>query len=204
MLADRHVAILIFDDVEVLDFAGPFEVFSVAGREVSGREGAFAVYTVAETTAPIQGRGGLAVVPAHTFETAPVADVVVVPGGWGARAAMRNEAIGRWVLAQTSTADVVLSVCTGALILGAAGLLDGLPVTTHASALHLLSEVAPAADVRAGERYLDTGAIVTAAGISAGIDAALHVVARLTGEDHAAATARHMEYAWSPNKAGQG
>jgi transcriptional regulator GlxA family with amidase domain len=183
------VTILIFDDVELLDVAGPFEVFSVAGRE-----GAFDVQTVAETTNPIRTRGGLTVTPDMPLQDASAADVLVVPGGQGARTAMHRDAVLDWVRTGAETAEIVLSVCTGAFILAQAGLLSGCTVTTHHSVLDRLAELAPDAAVVDDQRFVDNDAIVTAAGISAGIDAALHVVGRLCGSAHAAATARHMEY----------
>lgn len=183
------VAILLFDDVELLDFAGPFEVFSVAGRD-----GAFDVQTVAETGAPIRTRGGLTVTPHVVLDEMPAADVLVIPGGQGARTAMHREVVLNWARDGAQTAEVVLSVCTGSFILARAGLLDGCTATTHHSVLDRLAELAPNATVVGDQRVVDNGAIVTAAGISAGIDAALHVVGRLCGSAHAAATARHMEY----------
>lgn len=191
----RTVHVLIFDDVELLDFAGPFEVFSVAGRD-----GAFDVHAVAESTAPIRTRGGLTVTPDATLAGAPDADVLVVPGGQGARTAMHRADVLDWARTGAKTAEVVLSVCTGAFILARAGLVGGSTVTTHHGGLERLSELAPDAQVVGDRRFIDNGAIVTAAGISAGIDAALHVVARLCGAAHAEATARHMEYtssAWT-------
>ena len=186
----RTVAILLFDEIELLDFAGPFEVFSVAGRD-----GAFDVQTVAETTVPIRTRGGLTVTPDASLDETPNTDVLVVPGGQGARSAMRREAVLDWVQTGAETAEIVLSVCTGAFILARAGLLGGCTVTTHHSALDRLAELAPDAEIADDRRFIDNGTIVTAAGISAGIDASLHVVERLCGSAHAAATARHMEYA---------
>lgn len=186
----RTVHILLFDAVELLDFAGPFEVFSVAGRD-----GAFDVQTVAEATAPIRTRGGLTVTPDTALDEAVDADVLVVPGGQGARTAMHREDVLTWVRAAADTADVVLSVCTGAFILARAGLLDGCTVTTHHGGLDRLETLAPRAQVVRDRRFVDNGAVVTAAGISAGIDAALYVAARLCGPAHAEATARHMEYA---------
>lgn len=189
MPVPRTVAILLFDAVEVLDFAGPFEVFSVAGRD-----GAFDVRTVAETTAPICTRGGLTVTPDAALEAGPAPDVLVVPGGQGARTAMHRDAVLNWVRAGAASAEVVLSVCTGAFILARAGLLKGRTATTHFSVLDRLGELAPGAEVVRGRRFIDNGPVVTAAGISAGLDAALHVVGRLAGTAHAEATARHMEY----------
>ena len=183
------VAILLFDEVELLDFAGPFEVFSIAGRD-----GTFDVQTVAETTTPIRTRGGLIVTPGAALGEASHADVLVVPGGQGARTAMHRDNVLNWVQTGAKTAELMLSVCTGAFILAQAGLLGGCTVTTHHSVLDRLEELAPDAEVVGDRRFIDNGAIVTAAGISAGIDAALHVVGRLCGSSHAVATARHMEY----------
>lgn len=190
----RTVGILLFDDVEVLDFAGPFEVFSVAGRR-DGLE-LFRVLTVAEAPRPILTRGGLSVNPHHDLEDAPPLDLLVVPGGFGTRREMHNERLVAWVRERVAGAEATLSVCTGALILGRAGLLDGKDVTTHHGALDLLRETAPAARVHPDRRVLDNGALVVAAGISAGIDAALHLVGRLHGVQVARETARYMEYDW--------
>ncbi|HET9984142.1 MAG TPA: DJ-1/PfpI family protein, partial [Longimicrobiales bacterium] len=195
MGSPRNVAVLVFDDVEVLDFCGPFEVFSVTGR----REDLdlFHAYTVAERPAAVAARGGLAVLPAYTLADAPPADVLVIPGGFGTRREMNNAALVAWVRDAAARAELVLSVCTGALILARAGLLDGLQATTHHGALDLLESVAPETRVRRDRRIVDNGRIVVSAGISAGIDAALHVVAKLHGRDRALETARYMEYDWS-------
>jgi transcriptional regulator GlxA family with amidase domain len=190
----RHVAIAIFDDVEVLDFCGPFEVFAVCGR----RSGIapFEVHTIAESVRPILARHRLSVNPTFAFDSpdAPRADIVLVPGGFGTRREMKNPAMLEWVRRATSEAELVLSVCTGALILGAAGLLDGREATTHFGAYEELRTVAPRCRVRTDMRYVDTGRLITSAGVSAGIDMALHVVARLLGDDVAQETARYMEY----------
>lgn len=195
MGSPRNVAVLVFDDVEVLDFCGPFEVFSVTGR----REDLdlFHAYTVAERPTAVAARGGLAVLPAYTLADAPPADVLVVPGGFGTRREMNNAALVAWVRDVAARAELVLSVCTGALILARAGLLDGLQATTHHGALDLLESVAPETRVRRDRRIVDNGRIVVSAGISAGLDAALHVVAKLHGRDRALETARYMEYDWS-------
>jgi len=188
----RPVAILVFDDVEVLDFAGPFEVFAVAD-ELHGH-GAFQVFTVAETPGTVRAVNGLKIVPHHTLESAPAPAVVVVPGGIGTRALLQRSALLEWIRQRAKRAEVTLSICTGALVLARAGLLDGLRVTTHHECVDLLRELAPAAVVDPSRRFHDNGAIVTAAGISAGIDASLHLVARLLGAGAAEATMRHMEY----------
>jgi transcriptional regulator GlxA family with amidase domain len=191
----RAVAILLFDDVEVLDFAGPFEVFGVTGKRENATP--FTVFTVAEEHGIIRARNGLNVAPTHSFADCPPPDVLVVPGGYGTRREMHNRLLVDWIRVQGAGAEVILSVCTGALLLARAGLLAGLEVTTHHGALDLLAETAPDAVVRTDQRFVDNGRIITSAGISAGIDAALHVVARLLGEAQARETAAYMEYEWS-------
>ena len=190
----EKVAILIFDDVEILDFCGPFEVFSVAGKEVGEKH--FQVFTVAEKLSPVRTANGLSVNPDHDLEGCPRADVLVVPGGWGSRAAMKNQRIVDWLKERSAKAGIVLSVCTGALILGRAGLLDGLAATTYHKSFELLAEAAPRTEQRPGERFVDNGRIITSAGVSAGIDAALHVVEKLLGRKTAQQTAGYMEYNW--------
>ena len=188
----RRVAILIFDDVEVLDFAGPFEVFAVAD-ELQGHA-VFDVFTLAEGPGTVRAVNGLKVVPDHTLESAPAPDVLVVPGGAGTRALLRRPALLEWIRTRARRAEITLSVCTGALVLARAGLLDGLRVTTHHEVLDLLRQLAPAATVDPSRRFHDNGALLTAAGISAGIDCSLHVVGRLLGPAAAEATMRYMEY----------
>ena len=188
----RTVGILIFDDVEVLDFAGPFEVFSVTGRRDDSNP--FDVFTVAEEVRPIAARNKLMVTPAHSFESAPHIDILVVPGGYGTRREMLNEGVLAFVADRADKAEIVLSICTGALIMGRAGLLDGMPVTTHHLALDELKKAAPAAQVQGDRRIIDNGKFVIAAGVSSGIDAAFHVVARLLGDSVAHETAGYIEY----------
>lgn len=190
----RRTAILLFDDVEVLDFAGPFEVFAVTD-ELSSRQ-RFEVFTVAERPGPVLARNGLKILPDHTLITAPAADVLIVPGGYGTRALLTHDAVLEWIRGQAAVAEAIISVCTGALVLARLGLLDGLDVTTHRENLAELARLAPAARVHGDRRFHDNGRILTAAGISAGIDVSLHVVGRLHGVDDAAATARYMEYPW--------
>ncbi len=190
----RDVAVLIFDDVEILDFCGPLEVFSVAGKAAGDEH--FQVFTVAESKFPIRTANGLSVNPDYALGDCPQARVLVIPGGWGSRAAMQNPVILDWLNRNADQAEVVMSVCTGALILGRAGLLDGLAATTFHTAFDLLAQAAPRTELRPGERFVDNGKVVTSAGISAGIDAALHVVGRLTDQETARQTAEYMEYRW--------
>ena len=188
----KHVGILVFDDVEVLDFAGPFEVFAVAD-ELSGHA-AFNVFTVGLRPGVVRANNGLKVVPDYTVDDCPVPAVLVVPGGIGTRALMGNPVIIEWIRSASGRSEVTLSICTGALLLAKAGLLDGLRVTTQHDLLGMLGELAPLAVVDPGARFHDNGAIVTAAGISAGIDASLHVVGRFLGAGSAEGTATYMEY----------
>lgn len=193
-----NVAILLFDDAEVLDFCGPFEVFSVT-RRVSDGSRPFYVYTVAETDGPIIARNGLSVNPGHTFATCPHTDILLVPGGQGTRKQIYNNVAVDWVRHQAHRAQHVLSVCTGALLLAKAGLLDGLHVTTFHTSYDTLGEMAPSAVLCPGQRYADNGKVITSAGISAGIDMSLHVVEKILGREQAQHTARYMEYAWDPD-----
>ena len=190
----RRVGILLFEEAEPLDYAGPFEVFVAAGRRANLEP--FEAFTVAERAGLVTTRGGLRVHADHGFADAPRADVLVVPGGFGSRRAMRDKATLAWVTERAGQAEAVLSVCTGALILGAAGLLEGKRATTHFGSYDLLREVAPGATVCPGARYLDNGQVVVAAGVSAGIDAALHLVGRYLGDDLADECAAYLEYDW--------
>lgn len=197
----RNVGILIFDDVEVLDFAGPFEVFSRTVRDdvmpkAQPAQGdpdmPFHVFTVAASAEPVLAIGGLRVVPDATFETAPPIDVLVVPGGYGTRPLLENEAVLAWVKQTAETAGTVTSVCTGALLYARLGLLTGRAATTHWAALDLLASLDPTIRVDRERRWVDDG-IITSAGVAAGIDMALYVVETLCGEETAARTARYIE-----------
>jgi transcriptional regulator GlxA family with amidase domain len=197
-MTTRNLAILLFNDVEVLDFCGPLEVFSVAARRRDPP--AFRVYTVGEGPGPVLARNGLSVNPDFQLDHCPQPEILLVPGGLGTRRELHNERLLDWISGTAAAAELVLSVCTGALLLGKLGLLDGLEATTHHGSFSLLREIAPQATVREDRRYLDNGRVVTSAGIAAGIDMSLHVVSRLLGPDAAAATAGHMEYPWEEGK----
>jgi len=188
----KNVAILVFDDVEVLDFAGPFEVFAVTDEIRSHAE--FNVATVAPVPGAIRARNGLRVVPDLAIEECPPPRILVVPGGSGTRALLGNAVLIEWIRTMSRASEVTMSVCTGALLVAQAGILDGRRVTTHHDAVDTLRRLAPKAIVDPGARFHDTGSVITAAGISAGIDCSLHLVGRLLGDDAAAATAAHMEY----------
>lgn len=193
----RRVALFVFDEAEVLDVAGPFEVFSVTGRR-HGLE-PFAVSLVAERPGLVTLRNGFRVEPHTTLAKTPAPDLLIIPGGQGTRREMHNPAVIDWVRRAAPRAELILSVCTGALVLASAGLLDGLEATTHHGAIDLLRSTAPSAQVREGVRFLDNGKVVVSAGISAGIDMSLHVVGRLLGQEMAEETAAYMEYHWDRN-----
>jgi len=190
----RQVAVLLFADVDILDFAGPFEVFGVTG----GRDGPelFEVVTVAAERSPISARNGLSINPTYSFEDCPTCQVLVVPGGPGTRREKNNAAMLDFIRRHADNADHVLSVCTGALLLAKAGLLDGLSATTHHHAMDELRNDAPATTVLDQARVVDNGKFILSAGVSAGIDAALYTVAQLHGLDQAIETAARMEYDW--------
>ena len=193
----RTVAIVIHDSVELLDFAGPGEVFEVAGGLATDRgRRALRVITVGPTAAPVRSQGFLDIVPNFAAGAAPAPAVLVVPGGDRA-VALSDPGFLRWIEGAAARAEVALSVCTGAFVLGAIGALDGREVTTwHGRVAHLAAAV-PRARVVAGRRFVDSGEVVTTAGVSAGIDGALHVVARLLGTRIARRTAAYMEYDWT-------
>lgn len=192
----RTVGILVFDDVEVLDFCGPFEVFSTArphGR-TSDSPNLFQVMLIAEDLRMVTARGGLMVLPHHTIEDHPRLDIVLVPGGPGTRRERLNSRLLAWVARQSGTSEIMTSVCTGAFLLAQAGLLDGLRATTHWASVDWMRETYPDVQMEANTRFVDEGKIVTSAGVSAGIDMALHIVERLHGKEAADWTARRMEY----------
>jgi putative intracellular protease/amidase len=190
----RTVAIVVFPGVELLDFAGPGEVFAAA--QLPGGP-AFKVLTVAESKAPVTSQGFVTITPQHTFADCPATDVVVVPGG---SVPVRNQALREFVLERSEKAELMMSVCNGALVYAAAGMLEDLEATTHHSALQELALLEPSARVFTNRRFVDNGHVLTSAGVSAGIDGALHAVARLCGEEVAWRTARYMEYDWRPDE----
>jgi transcriptional regulator GlxA family with amidase domain len=193
----RMVAILVFPEVEVLDFCGPFEVFSVTrlGEDRRREEPSpYEVIVVAEQNEVVVATGGLKVVPDHKLDDCPPLDVLVVPGGWGTRREMNNDRLIAWVEARARQVTALTSVCTGSLLLGKAGLLDGKRATTHWRALEEMRGLFPAIKVIDDQHVVEEGDMMTSAGISAGIDMALRVVARHHGDEVARATARYMEY----------
>lgn len=189
----RKVAILLFDEVEVLDFSGPYEVFAMAGKQ----GGDFELFTVAEDVRAIRAVGGLKLLPDYAIRECPRPDLLIVPGGMGTRREVSNLALLEWIAATAEECELLLSVCTGALLLAAAGLLAGLDITTHHNAIPLLRELAPkSARIREDARYTDNGRILLSAGVSAGLDISLHALERLFGQERALQAAGQMEYDW--------
>jgi transcriptional regulator GlxA family with amidase domain len=198
----KRVGILIFPDVEVLDFCGPFEVFSVTRLDEQLRReepSPFEVVLVAEQAGSVKTTGGMMVTPHHTIDTCPPLDVLVVPGGWGTRAEIKNPRLLDWIKARAAQVETLTSVCTGSMLLGQAGLLDGRHATTHWRSLQWMRDAFPAVTVEEKLHVVEDGNVLTSAGISAGIDMALKVVARYHGEAVARNTARNMEYRYSPD-----
>jgi len=189
-----NVGIYVYDDAEVLDFAGPFEVFSTAAR--LDRSLGLTVFLIGETGGPVAARNGFRVLPHYTISDHPAIDVLLVAGGVH-RAEMGKGSVIGWIARQASTAAWVTSVCTGAFLLARAGLLDGRRATTHWEDIPDLERDFPALDVIGEARWIEDGNRLTSAGIAAGIDMSLYLVSRLGGTGLARRTARQMDYPWA-------
>lgn len=187
-----NVGIFLFDNVELLDFAGPYEVFSVTS-ELNDHQ-LFRVFTIAEDRAAVKSVNGLRTEADYGLGDHPPVDILVLPGGIGTRAAYKNAAVLDWVRRTAAGARIAMSVCSGARFLGAVGLLDGCAAVTHHSVLDNLKEIAPAAVIDAEARFTDNGKVMTSGGISAGIDLSLHIVEKLCGKETANKTVKYMEY----------
>ncbi len=191
----RNVAILVFDDVEVLDFAGPHEVFAVAGDLI--RPPPFYVYEVGLTPGPVIARGRLLAAPRYTIDDCPDPDILIIPGGMGTRPLLKDRKLIEWIADRAEKVELLLSVCTGALLLAKAGLLAGKRATTHHGAFEQLSQISPSTEIALGERFVESSKrIITSGGISAGIDMSLAVVERLLGDKAKATVVEEMEYGW--------
>lgn len=187
--APKKVAILLFDGVEIIDYTGPYEVF--------GSDDAFEVYTVSASQAPISTSMGMRVLPKYGFATAPQADVIIIPGGEVGK--VRDDLLTLdWIKRQSSHAEHVMSVCNGALTLANTGLLQGLTSTTTRTNIDFFKRLHPELKIVRDQRVVDSGKIITTGGLSAGIDGALHVMAKMRGEGQAKAVAVELEYDWHP------
>jgi transcriptional regulator GlxA family with amidase domain len=187
-----NIGVALFEGAEELDWAGPWEVLSAwsSGWPDDGVE----VFTVADGDGPVQCAKGLRVLADHTWETAPPLDVLVFPGGRGTRAQLGNEAVRTRMRGLSERGTLMTSVCTGSLVFADAGLLEGKPATTHWGSLDRLAELGNEIEVRPADRFVDAGEVVTAAGVSAGIDMALHLVARLHSPERAREVRRYIQY----------
>ena len=190
------IAIALFPDVEELDFAGPWEVLQSWARFFT--DDGVSVFTVADSLDPVTCAKGLRVLPDHTWESMPAIDVLVYPGGQGTRPQLGDETIRDRLRKLAAGGTLMTSVCTGALVYADAGLLDGRPATTHWGTLDQLGTLGTDIDVRPDDRFVDDGDVVTAAGVSAGIDMALHLVRRFAGEQRARDVRRFIQYDPAP------
>ncbi len=197
----KKVAIFIFDEVEVLDFAGPFEIFGVAGKQ-NGGQGFFEVFTVAEKSL-VTARNQLMIQANYTIENCPKPDILLIPGGggfypdgtpFGSRREMNNHKLLEWIKEMNQSVELLLSVCTGSLILAKTGLLEHLSATTHFKAIEAMREVAPNTQLLPEKRWVDNGRIILSAGVSAGIDMSLYILEKLHGKKVADETAAYIQY----------
>lgn len=187
-----NVGIFLFDNVELLDFAGPYEVFSVTAELNDFK--LFKVFTLSRDGLVIKSVNGLKVVPDYSFDNHPPIDILIIPGGVGTKVEMEKEEVIKWLQDNHQTTKVTMSVCSGARILGRAGLLDGIECTTHHEVIEHLRHIAPLAKINPDCRFTDNGKTCTSAGISAGIDLSLHLVEKLSEAGIAQKTKTYMEY----------
>lgn len=188
----QHIGILLFPDVEELDAVGPWEVLAFWTRTWPGD--GYAVTTLARETGPIACAKGLTIIAEHSYDDAPPLDVLIYPGGQGTRPQLKDEDQLDWVRRQRAQIPLMTSVCTGSLVYAAAGLLADRPATTHWASLDRLTELDPTIEVRPDDRFVDSGDVITSAGVSAGIDMALHLVQRLAGTERAQQVRRGIQY----------
>jgi transcriptional regulator GlxA family with amidase domain len=187
-----NIGVALFEGAEELDWAGPWEVLSAWAN--GWPDDRVNVLTVAESLEPVHCAKGLRVLADHTWETAPSLDVLVFPGGRGTRAQLGDEAVRGRMRGLSERGTLMTSVCTGSLVYADSGLLDGKPATTHWGSLDTLAKLGDGIEVRPEDRFVDAGQVVTAAGVSAGIDMALHLVARLHSPERAREVRRYIQY----------
>ncbi len=191
-----RIAIAVFEGAEELDWAGPWEVLAAWAQQWP--DDGVEVFTVARHDGPVTCAKGLRILPDRNWSTAGSIDVLVYPGGRGTRPQLEDETVLDWVQRAAAGGTLMTSVCTGSLVYAAAGLLDGRPATTHWGSLERLGELGHEIEVRPDDRFVDTGDVITAAGVSAGIDMALHLVARLHSQDRAREVRRYIQYDPAP------
>ncbi|MGL9721415.1 DJ-1/PfpI family protein [Symbiopectobacterium sp.] len=193
-----QIGIYVFDNVEVLDFAGPYEVFTCATRVAGGSEPRFSVFTLGEKRASVRACAGLKIDPDYALDDHPALDCLIVPGGV-VTAEMEKTAVIDWLTRQIPQATITASVCTGVFLLAKTGLFDNRSVTTHWEDIADLKMMFPNLGVKSDVCWVDKGAFVSSAGISAGIDMSLHLVERFAGRTLAERTARQLEFDWTEN-----
>ena len=192
MVRVRNIGILLFEDVEELDAIGPWEVLAYWCKRFP--EDGWAVHTLSGDGGVVHCAKGLDVVARHSFADAPPSEVLIHPGGRGTRPQLTDDDHLAWVREQRAKVPLMASVCTGSMVYAAAGLLTGRPATSHWSVLEELARLDPTIEVRADDRFVDDGDVLTSAGISAGIDMALHIVRRFAGADRARTVRRGIQY----------
>jgi transcriptional regulator GlxA family with amidase domain len=188
----NRIGIALFAGAEELDWAGPWEVLAAWSQQWPDDD--IDVFTIARTHELVTCAKGLQVLPDHSWESAPPLDVLVYPGGRGTRRELKDEAVLGWLRQTRQTGALMTSVCTGSLVYAAAGFLRDRPATTYWSALQLLQELDPSVELRPEDRFVDSGEVITAAGVSAGIDMALHLVVRLHSRERAQEVRRYIQY----------
>jgi transcriptional regulator GlxA family with amidase domain len=188
----RNTAILIFNDAEVLDFAGPYEVFNAANI-VSG-EKLFNVFTIADTKELISARNGLKLVPDYSLSDCPPPDIFIIPGGSGRKIQMTNPTLLNWIKEKIDSLEHLLSVCTGSFIIGKTGLLDGMQAATHHYHYDEFEKSFPKIKLIRNTKFVDNGKIITSAGVSSGINMSLYIIGKLCGEEIKQKAANHIEY----------
>ena len=191
-----RIGVFIFEGAEELDWVGPWEVLSAWAHQYPDDD--IEVFTVAQSEAVITCAKGLRAVPHYGWNSAPAIDVLVYPGGRGTRSQLNDDVVLGWMRKTAETAQLMTSVCTGSLVYAAAGLLDSRPATTHWGSLDRLAELGSGIEVRPDDRFVDDGAVITAAGVSAGIDMALHLVSRLHSTERAKEVRRYIQYDPAP------
>ena len=195
----KNIGILIFNDIELLDFAGPYEVFSVTNE--LNNNNLCKTFTIEEQNRTIDSVNGLKIISDYSFKNCPKIDILVIPGGVGTKALLEQEEVLKWVLDRYDESEITFSVCSGTRILGKIGLLDGIKYTTHHEVMEDMNQIAPKAIIVSGKRFIDNGKLLTSAGISAGIDLSLYLVEKIFGKEIREKTQAYMEYGnWRKSK----
>lgn len=188
----KHFGIFLFDEMELMDFAGPYEVFTAVNLALE--EMLCNVYTISETGSTIKTINGLQVLPDFSIDNSPQPDILIIPGGNGTRQLVNNVSIIQWIKNSAEKSEIVFSVCSGARLLAKAGLLDGKEFTTHHLVYEDVAQLAPSAKLKKEKRFTDNGKVMTAGGITAGIDLSLYIVEKLFGQSTAKKVQVYMEY----------